>query len=831
MSNLPRALSNALRTMTRQPLSAFLVILTLAIGIGASTAILSVVNAILFRPLPYEDPDRLVFIWNRLTTSGVEKSPISGSAVVEYADQAELFEGFVAFFVGSTSLVEEGVRPTTVNVGWVQPNLFSLLGGEMTLGQMFGPEHEGVADPRLLQENPDFVLPAVPVILSYELWQRAFGGDPEVLGRAVEVNHQAMYIYGVAPKAFKLFLPVNSMITADVDAWAPIGGVLGGAMRRAQFLTVIGRMKPDVTLAEAQAEMDRIAAWQRENFEFERVSGMEIQVSPMHYDITAHIRRYLLMSLGVAGLVLLLMGFNVANLLLLRNAARSKEISIRAAMGGRPRRLVAERVVDSAGLVLLGCGLGLLLAHWGIRLLLTFQMTNLPRVDEAGLNGPIVAVSLGIALLVVVLSGVATAWQLRQTDLARVLTEWTSTGSRRSHRFRNLLVGGEIALSLVLLIGAGLMFRTAAELGRVDPGFRAENVLTAKVVLPWSTYRWDDRIRFFREVLRRAAEIPGVEASGGVQPLPFSLGRQGWFGPWSAEGMNPEDWDENKADYRQTMPGYFETMGIPLLQGRYFIDSDNEADARPVVIIDEVIANRAWPGEEAIGKQLLTLHFTEEVGFSQSWMDVVGVVKHVRDDDLTRDGSGIIYGLLRFYAFRELNLLLKGTTNEPLNLFEPLRDVVHDMDPALPLTAVRPMQRYLDEAMAPTRFSLALIGAFALIAAILAAVGLYGVISTAVQDRSQEIGIRMAMGAHPGTIMRLVLRQTMGLTLGGVVVGLIASFFLTRVITSLLYGVAPIDPLTFTAITVIQVVIALLAALVPAWRAVQVDPVQVLDTK
>lgn len=825
-------LRQALRALVRHGVFTSLVLVTLGVGIGASTAIFSVVEAVLLRPLPYEEPERLVFIWNRLGDSRVDKSAVAAPDFVDYVEKTRYFAGFVGWFTTNTSITEEAGRPEPVNMAFATPNFFSLLGSELFLGQMYGPEDEGRAAVSDMQ-NPDAELPTAPVIVSYELWQRRYGGDPGALGRRVEVNGQPMVIQGVAPRGFHLFLPPEAAIPERIDVWTPFSFSLREGSRTTQFITVIARLKPGATLGDAGGEMDAIAAWQREHFEYHKSADIRIQVVPMHEDVTGKVRPYLMWFLVAAGLVLALTCSNVTNLLLLRSWEQRREMSIRAALGGGPRRLAARALLQSTLLALLGGALGLLLGQGGIRLLLALQPENLPRVEEAGIDWTVLGIALGLALVAALACGLVPAYQVSRPDLTGALRERSASAGPAQQRLRKGLVVVEIAISLFLLIHTALMLRTLQALGRVDPGFRPRNVLTAKLALPFFKYPEPERrADFFQELVRRAAAIPGVEAASGGYPLPLSEGRQFWFGPWSAESADEREWTKNEADFRGVMPGYFETLGIPLLKGRLLTLADNRYDAPKVAIVDDVLAPRAWPGQDPVGKRLLIWEYNESgTGIEPVWVDVVGMVAHVRGDDLTRDGQGTVYCPQRFYGWPELILTLKSTTSDPLSLAAPLREVVLGLDPDQPLFTVRLMQDYIDDALAPTRFALALIGAFALIATSLAAVGHYGVVSSAVQQRTHEIGIRMAFGAEKRRILAAELRQSMGLALRGLVLGLGAALLSTRGLSTLLFGVAPTDPLTFAAITVVQVLIALVASLIPAWRATQVDPVEVLNAE
>jgi len=827
-----RILRHGVRNLVRNPIFTLLVVITVAIGIGASTAIFSVVDAVLLRPLPYEEPERLVLVWNRLSDSGVEKSLVAGPDYVDYREKSRLVEDFAALTTMTTSITDDEHRPEAIYLSWASPNFFSLLGVDLVLGEMWGPEAEGQMD-QSAARDPSTVWPTLPAVLSYGLWQRRYGGDPGVLGRNVVVNGQSMVVVGVAPPGFRLFLPADAPLPERSDVWSPFVSPLRRSSRTTQWIGVIGRLKPGIRVVEAQEEMDRIAAWQREHFEFHHSAGIEIRVIPMHEDVTRNTRPYLVWFLVAAGLLLVLSFSNVTNLLLVRHWGRRREISIRAALGGRPRGLMALLQTETLLLALLGGGLGLVLAHWGIRLLLALQPRNLPRVEEAGVDARMLAVGFGVALFATLVCGLASAFQASRSQLAATLTQRSTSATPSQQWLRKGLVVAEIVISLVLLIMTGLLFRSFGELSRIAPGFDPGNVLTAKVSIPLFGYlQPESRARFFAELVRRAGTIPGVGRASGAVPTPLEEGRQAWWGPWSVEGMNIEEWSQNEAEYRATMPGYFETMGIELLQGRRFTAADNEPDAPPVAIVDEVFARRAWPGEQnPVGKRLAVCRWGARAALVPVWAEVVGMVRHVRDDDLTRDGIGSIYCPFRHFSFFHMTVTLKSAGADPRSLIGPLREILRELDPNVPLTQPRLMQEFVDDFFAPTRFALRLMGIFAVIATLLAAVGLYGVISSAVQQRSHEIGVRMAFGAARANVVRMVLGQSLVLAFWGLGLGLLAAALLTRGLSSMLYGITATDPVTFVAVALLQVFTVVLASLVPAWRATRIDPVTVLNTE
>lgn len=683
-------------------------------------------------------------------------------------------------------------------------------------------------DPALFSD-PSFTPPQLPVILGYGLWERRFGSSRDAIGKLIQVNGQDMYVIGVAPQDLRLLMPSDVTIPATIDLWSPLPMALDQGPRDAQWLTVMGRLREGVTWEQAQSEMDGIAAQLRREQQFHENVGLEITVAPLHSDVVRHVKPILMALLGAVGFVLLIACANVANLLLIRSQGREREIAIRAALGGGRSRIVRQMLTDSLVLAFAGGALGLALAAGGIELLLYFRPENLPRAEDIGLDAPVLAFAIAVSFLAALLFGMAPAIQSSRPDLTTPLKERSGgRGGRSGQRLRGALVVSEVALSLVLLIGAGLMMRSFSSLRQVDPGFDANSVLTAHVAPPFFSYRTpDERVQFFRAVADRLAQIPGVEIVGGVTPLPLSGLEQLWFGPYALT-EDEEEWSRNEGDYRVVVPGYFEAVGATLLQGRALTWADFEADAEPVVVVDNKLAEAEWPGEDALGRQLLVMKPSpEDLGFAKYWATIVGVVDHVRHASLTEDGRAAVYFPVREWGFVEMGFTLK-TTVDPASLAPAVRRAVSEVDPSVAAAAVRPFEDYVTEAMAPTRFALLLIATFAGVALVLALVGLYGVISYSVRERAFEIGVRMAFVADDGQILKNVLAQGMRLTFIGVAVGVVGALALTQILSTMLVGVTATDPATFAVISLSLTAVALVACYAPARRATRVDPLQTL---
>jgi len=818
----------AVRTFWHQPGFTAVVVLTLALGIGTNAAIFSVANAVLFRPLPYGEPERLVLVWNRMANADRPNAPVSGPDFLDYQDQTTMFEDFAgAIAVEATITGEE--RAEQVMVGWSTDNLFKVLQVSPFIGRDFEPEDGTPIDPKVFMD-PNSKLPPGALLLSHGMWQRNFAGDPHVLGRSIQLDGQASIIVGVLPEDFRIYLPAYAGMPTNIDAWRVMPIDFATNPRDAEWLTVVGRLEPGVTLEQAQAEMDAVAARFREQFEHHKSVGMEIVLNAMHRDVVDHVRPLLITLLGAVGFVLLIACANVANLLLVRAAAREREIAVRAALGGGQLRIIAQMLTESAVLATAGGLLGLALAWAGIQMLVAMRPHGLPRVETVGFDVRVLLFTAAASLLAAFVFGAVPALKAASPNLANALKDRGSdAGGVRGNKIRTALVVTEVGLSLVLLIGAGLMVRSFEKLQRVEPGFNDENVLTFKVPLPFFKYRDPEmRANFFERLHRRLQALPGVDAVGGATPLPLSGGDQYWVLAYAREGAPEEDWSTNRADYRAVLPGYARAMGIELIAGRRLSEADNQAGALHVVLIDDKLAERTWPGEDPVGKGIQIASFdTESFELMRVPAQVVGIVRRVRSASLTEDGRGAIYFPYRFFPWWPMSVTVKGTAN-PLGLVGAIRGEVEALDPDVPVAEVRLMGGYVADAMAQSRFTLTLISVFAVLALILASIGLYGVISYSLRQRVQEIGVRMAFGAASGNITRLIMGHGLALALAGIGVGLVVAFVAARMASNLLFGISPTDPLTFVGIPVLLVGVTMLASYVPARRATRIDPVDAL---
>ena len=826
---LLRDVKYAVRSFAKRPFFTAALVLTLALGIGSNVAIFSVANAVLFRPLPYADPEELALVWTRLPATNVARSLVSGPDLLDYEAETSSFEGFAGAVAVPGTLTGDG-PPEQIMGGYTTWKLFDLLGVRPLIGRNFSAEDPFPVSPDMFGvPNPD--LPPGTVMLSHGLWVRRYGADPSVVGRTIQVDGFGNVVVGVLPPDFRIYLPADAGMPTNIDLWGVLPSNIGEFARDAPWLTVVSRLQDGVTLERAQQEMDALATRLREVHQFHANQNLQIVVAGMHDDVVSHARPTLLALLGSVVFVLLIACGNVANLLLVRASAREREIAVRAAMGSGHGRIIRQMLTESAVLAVAGAALGALLAWWGVRLVTSLSPGNLPRMESAvDMDVGVMAFTAAVTALAALVFGLAPAHRAVSGSLSLSLKDRGSDGGGvRGNKLRTVLVVAEVALSLVLLVGAGLMLRSFSELKRVEPGFDATNVVTFTAPLQFSKYYTSPlRARFYEDLGVRLARIPGVEHVGGVTPLPLAGGEQYSVASYGRVGDPDDVYQANKADFRAVLPGYFEAMKIGLVAGRTLLPSDNRPEAEMVAVVDRKLAERVFGHDDPLDKQIVVDHFNEQ-SFSLERVPVriVGMVENVRSTSLAADGRETIYVPYLFQAFMPLTFTVR-TSAEPEGLAAAIRDEVAEMDPDVPISGLGTMESYVSGAMAPTRFLLALIGTFAAVALVLASLGLYGVISYSVRQRTREIGVRMAFGATESTVVRLVLHQGMLLALAGIVLGLAASLALTRVAGSIVVGVSATDPVTFAGVSTLLLGVALLAAYVPARRATLVDPVEAL---
>ena len=803
LGDLGQDLRYGLRVLLKNPGFTAVAVIALALGIGANSAIFSVVNTVLLSPLPYKDPDRLVMVWEDDTKHGYPTDTPAAANYVDWRDQNQVFEGMAAIADQSFNLTGTG-DPERLRGRRVSASLFPLLGVAPQVGRAFAPEEDRPGANKV-------------VILNHGLWQRRFGADPSITGKTLTLNGESYQVVGVMPASFQF--PERGD-----ELWVPIAFTPQEAASRGRhYLKVVARLKPGVTVERAQAEMSTIASRLQQQYP-EQNAELGATVVPLHEQMVGNIRSALLVLLGAVGLVLLIACANVANLLLARAAVRQKEIALRVALGASRWRLLRQFLTESVLLAALGGGLGLLLALWGVSLLKSFIPESISQVKAIGVDAKVLGFTLLVSLLTGLVFGLAPATQVSKFNLNETLKEGgrDSSSGNQGKRLRGLLVVMEVAVSLVLLIGAGLLINSFLRLRSVDPGFKVDNLLTLGVVLPQEKYTTHERrSAFYDNLIGRVEALPGVRSAAVTNWIP--LVRQGDSIGVSFEGHNDPLPGQGKRPVvvtRVVSPHYFRTMGIQLLQGREFEEGKDRVDSPAVVLVSEALARRYWPGESAVGKRVTH----GDPNDPADWCEVIGVVKDVRQFELAADPKPQMYfshAQAGFFAPRHLVVSADG---DPLSVAAAVRRAVWEVDKDQPVSDVSTMKEVLSESLARQRFSMLLLGIFAGLALVLAAVGLYGVMSYTVAQRTREIGLRMALGAQRSDVLRLVVGQGLKLVLVGVVLGLVASFVLTRVMTSLLFGVTATDPATLVTISLMLIAVAVIASYIPARRATRVDP-------
>jgi putative ABC transport system permease protein len=790
-----------IRSLVRNPAFTAIAIITLSLGIGANTAIFSVVNAVLLRPLPFADAERIVWLWDTIPHLGY--APTSLPEFLDWKEQNRSFEQLAAFQSGNVFL-DTGDGTEDVPVGVVTPQMFSLFGVHPILGRTFTDEETLPGRFRV-------------AVLSHSLWQTRFGSDANISGRTIQLNGRAYTIIGVMPAGFSF--PERATL------WRPLPIDPSALDRGPHYLNVVGRLKPDVTLAQAQAEMSALAARISQEHP-EKTAGHGMKIVSLADVVVGDIGLALYVFLGAVGFVLLIACANLANLMLARIGGREREIAVRTALGASRLQIVRQLLTESLLLAVAGGAAGLLLAIWAVSWLVSLSPDTIPRVHEISVDPRVAGFTFLISMAAGVLFGVVPALQASKTDLTDGLKEsGRTTPGVRKQRLRSALVVSEVALSLVLLVGAGLLIRSFAKLNQVDPGFNPEQVLTMGVSLLPNKYPEDQQVAaFYSQVLERSATVPGVISVSATTGLPVSGTDTTDF--FAIEGQPPIAKEERPlCEYWVVTPRYFQSMGIPLLAGRDFSETDTKQSPNVVVINDE-FRRRHFGSENPLGHRL------QLQGQERDPFLIVGVVGDTRNHGLEEQPRAAAYvpflqDPLSKDLARSLTIVAR-TKSDPGAVAGSLRAVVTSMDKSVPVYAVKPMTEYLRDSLSRRRFSMVLLSTFSGVALVLAALGIYGVISYGVIQRTHEMGIRMALGAQRRDVLKLVLRQAMIVVLVGVGIGLLGSWALTRLMKSLLFNVSVTDPLTFAGIAVLMILIALLACVIPAMRATKVDPLVAL---
>ena len=821
MHTIFQDLRYAARMLRNRPGFTIVAIITLSLGIGANTAIFSVVNAVVLSPLAFPHPEQIVLVRDDLTGRQIEDVGLSVDELKDFQEHSGVFDQVSAVWSVDANLTGSD-RPERVELLAVSPNYFSLLGANAQLGRVFGPQDraQGFAE---------------GVVISDALWHRLFGADPNILGRKVYVDTDAYTVIGVMPPSFRH--PAKTLRN-EVDMWGTAGFAAdpfpNPPVRAQRMLPgAIARIKPGTTVEQAQAKLDGFVAQLKTQFpkEYPADAGWAVRLLPAHEALVGKVQTTLLLLLGAVGVVLLIGCVNIANLLLARASGRRREMAIRLALGAGRRRLVVQLLTESLLLSFIGGAISLLVVASLLRVLVSFLPPEIPRLNEVGINGAVLLFVFAISILTGLLFGLVPALQTSRPDIVHNLKDGTSSaGTGAAHqRFRNGLVVAEFALSLVLMIAAGLLLKSFSRLLEVNPGFNPDNILIGRIWLPvpnnpeMDQYREPaKKVSFVREVLRKAKELPGVKFAAVTNGNAVPLAGQRFSGPFTIENAASADPSLPTAEGAAVSTDYFQLMGTPLLKGRLFSDSD-DLSATNVALINDALAQRYFPNQDPVGQRVRR-------GGRESkapWLTIVGVVGNIKTASFERPAQPQIYSPILQNPNYSMAVLLK-TEQSPMSLAASLREQVRAVDSSLPLFGERTMQDIVSDSLAQGRLAMQVVGLFGVLALLLASIGIYGVMAYSVNQRTREIGIRVALGASRGTIMRWILRQGLVLIAIGVGVGLLAAFALMRLLRTLLFGVATTDVVTYAALALVLAIVALLACYIPARRATKIDPLVAL---
>jgi putative ABC transport system permease protein len=794
-----------IRSLLKQPAFTAIAIATLALGIGANTAVFSVVNAVLLRPLPYDDPSRLVTIWEQSPQRDMYEMPVSLANLRDWVDQNSTFEQIAAYTFTELNLTGNG-EPARLLAVRSSANLFPLVGGRTVLGRTFQAEED--------KEGADRV-----VVISNAVWRSRFGSDPNIVGRSLTLNNQSYSVVGVMSPGFQFpvgFGYMGKVLNDPVDMYVPI--VPGSnELRRGNYsFFAIGRLKSGVSIEQARADMTAIESRLEQQYP-EGNTGIGVSLVPTDEQTVKEVRPALLVLLGAVGFLLLIACANIANLMLARTASREREIAIRLALGASRFRVLRLLLGESLLLSLAGGFLGLLLALWGTDALIALAPDNIPRLNEVGIDVRVFSFTLIVALITGVIFGVIPALQSAKPDLNEALKEGTrgSTGGVAGKRTRSTLVAVEVALSLVLLIGAGLMIKSFVRLQQVNLGFNPDQLVTTSLSLSRSKYgEGRQQAAFYQDALQRLHSLPGVHSAAATTALPLTLSISG--SDFRIEGRpEPQEGQEMIVNTSGVSPDYFRTLGVQILKGREFSDRDT-SDAPLAAVINNDLARAYFPNEDPIGKRI-----TFDDG--ESWISIVGVAGDIRRFGLDSNAKPEVFLPYLQRPSRSMSLVVRSSTDAS-SMGAAVKTVIQNIDKDLPLEETKTMQELLAESNSGRRFNMLLLSLFAGVALLMAIVGIYGVMSYTVAQRTKEIGIRVAVGAQAGDVFRMVIGQGMMLALIGITLGLVAAFGVTRLMASMLFGVEATDPTTFIGIALLLAVVALVACYLPGRRAMKVDP-------
>src|SRR5262245_15639557 len=810
MESLITDIRYGLRMLLKAPSVSIVATIALALGIGANTAIFSVVNAVLLRPLPYPNSEALMAIFESDQTRGQMRGSYSYPNFFDLRDQNHVFEHVAAYHDNDFIMTGQGAPVRTQGLV-TTADLFSVLGVKPMLGRGFLPDEDKPTETGRV------------VVLSERMFASRFNSNAGILNTPIMLDGKSYTVIGVMPHGFEF--PIQN---EPLDFWTTISDDASGstpitAQRGAHFLRVVGRLKPGATEAQAQAELSAIAGRLEQQYpDYNTRKGFHVESALRA--LVGDIRPALLILLGAVAFVLLIACANVANLLLARAMVRHKEMAVRAALGASRFRVVRQLLTESVLLSLAGGLLGLALAVWWSDLLIALGKKDIPRALQVGLDWRVLGFTLGVSILTGVVFGLVPALHLSKTELTDALKEGRGAGAgARRNRIRGVLVVAELAIAVVLLVGAGLLIQSLWRLQHVNSGLQGQNIFTVSVSVPEIRYNSEKQARFFNDLMTRVRSLPGVESASAVLPLPLSGDRFGIS--FQIDGRPVPKKDEPSADVFIAEPNYFRTMGIPIIKGRDFEERD-EHQSTPVVIVSESFARQFFPGEDAIGKRIKPGISTWD-GDKSTMREIIGVVGDIRNRHLSSEPKPIYYLPQTQVPFTQLTILAK-TTGDPHSLVNSINHEVGGMDPELPVFNIKTMDENLSASIAAPRFNTTLLAIFASVALVLTIIGLYGVMSYSVAQRTNEIGIRMALGAQTRDVIGLIVKQGFRLVLGGLAIGILGALALTRLLATLLFGVTPKDPMTFVAIAGLLTLVALLACYVPAWRATKVNPLEAL---
>ena len=804
MESLFKDIRYGLRSLLKQPTFTAVAIVTLALGIGANAAIFTVVNAVVLRPLPYQDSERLAMLWT--TKDANQEQPFSFADYNDLKSQAKSFSALGAASPLWNFILAGDGEPEPIQGLYVSANLFELLRIAPEKGRGFTADEDRTGGPPV-------------VIISRALWERRFGGDPNAIGKTMSISGTTATVVGIMPAQFQFLEPA-------AELWVPLAqNQFASSARQVRLLSVVGRLNDGVQASEASAELTGIAQ-RLESAYPDSNSGVSLRLVPLHAQVTGKVRPALWLLFGAVGLVLLIACANIINLMLVRSAARHREIAVRAALGAGRMRLLRQLLTESITLSVIGGAAGILVGSWGVNALLALNPIPIPQHNDIGVDMTVLAFTLIASVVTGIVFGLAPAWQMLRVDLHSALKEGGRGAVAESgqRRLSSLLVITEMAMAMVLLIGAGLLLRSFAHLLDVKPGFTTENLLTMQIGLPNAAYQEPQKRAAFMQQLETSLRgAPEVTSVGFVTRLPLMSTLNNITTYLAIEGREVPAGERPEIDFRRASTGYFQTMGIPLLSGRLVTEQDITNNSR-FVLINEAMARRFWPGEDPVGKRISTIVSS---GQQIPWQTIVGVVGNVRHLGLDIEPRPEIYYHTNTQPPFGPVVVIR-TTSDPTRLISIARAKVRELDRGVPISNVNTMEQLVAQSVAQRRFGMFLLGIFALLALVLAAIGIYGVVSYSVTQRTQEIGVRMALGANATDVLKMVLRNGMTLALIGVGIGLIGAFGLTRLMTRLLFEVKPTDVTTFALVSFGLIVVALLACYLPARRAMKVDPLEAL---